>query len=52
MNLPHIPCIAHKLNLIVQQSLRLTKITNDNETTFDHADNNLKTILKKCRNIV
>lgn len=51
MNLPHLPCIAHKLNLIVQQSLQLNEIINENEATNDE-DDNLKNILKKCRNIV
>lgn len=55
MNLPHLPCIAHKLNLIVQQSLQLTEIINENVATLEHEDDDddsLKKILKTCRNIV
>jgi len=48
MDIPQIPCTAHKLNLIVQQSLEMSEV--------DEADRDetggLKNILKKCRNIV
>lgn len=51
MNLAHIPCTAHKLNLVVQQSIKC----NDDEEVGpeDNTDEgNLRTILKKCRSIV
>jgi len=48
MNIPQIPCTAHKLNLIVQQSLELSE--EDEQDTTDTGG--LKMILKKCRNIV
>lgn len=41
LDIPQIPCTAHKLNLIVQQSLELTDDTGG-----------LKIISKKCRNLV
>ncbi|XP_008181981.1 zinc finger BED domain-containing protein 1-like [Acyrthosiphon pisum] len=48
MDIPQIPCTAHKLNLIVQQSLEMSEV--------DEADRDetggFKNILKKCRNIV
>lgn len=49
MNIPHVPCAAHKFNLIVQQALQI----NEDDTTGTEQDaNTLKNILKKCRNIV
>jgi hypothetical protein len=52
MNLSHIPCTAHKLNLVVQQALKLC----DDETVGSENNNSdeedLKLILKKCRSIV
>lgn len=41
MNLPHVPCTAHKLNLVVQQALQLS----DNEDGLD--DNTDECNLKK-----
>ncbi|XP_060879286.1 E3 SUMO-protein ligase ZBED1-like [Metopolophium dirhodum] len=46
MDIPQIPCTAHKLNLIVQQSLEISEEDDTDET------GGLKNILKKCRNIV
>ncbi|XP_022165454.1 zinc finger BED domain-containing protein 1-like [Myzus persicae] len=51
MGLSHLPCTAHKLNLIVQKALELS----DNEEIGpdDNTDeSDLKKIFKKCRNIV
>ncbi|XP_050057178.1 E3 SUMO-protein ligase ZBED1-like [Aphis gossypii] len=57
MNIQHIPCTAHKLNLVVRNALSLT----DNDVNVDgniennddgSSDSRLKEILKKCRNIV
>lgn len=48
MHIQHIPCTAHKLNLIVQQALQLS----ENGTTEEQQDLELNAILKKCRNIV
>lgn len=51
MNLSHLPCIAHKLNLVVQQALKLC----DDEGVGpenDSDEGDLKTVLKKCRTIV
>jgi len=51
MNLCHLPCIAHKLNLIVQQALQLSDDEGVGpENNSDEGD--LKLILKKCRIIV
>lgn len=48
MDIPQIPCTAHKLNLIVQESLQLSE--EDGHDTPDTSG--LQIILKKCRNIV
>jgi len=48
MDIPQIPCTAHKLNLIVQQSLEMSEV---DEADIDETGG-LKNILKKCRNIV
>jgi len=51
MNLSHLPCIAHKLNVVIQQALKLS----DNEGVGpenDSEEGDLKTILKKCHTIV
>jgi len=48
MDIPQIPCTAHKLNLIVQQSLEMSEV---DEAERDETGG-LKNILKKCRNIV
>jgi len=51
MNLSHLPCIAHKLNLVVQQALKLSDDEGVGpENNSDEGD--LKKILKKCRTIV
>lgn len=49
MNIPHVPCAAHKFNLIVQQALQ---ISGDDTIGTEQDANTLKNILKKCRNIV
>ncbi|CAI6371372.1 unnamed protein product [Macrosiphum euphorbiae] len=52
MNLPHIPCTAHKLNLIVSQAL-MTNIDYDDQVSFEDNDaDQIKFLLKKCRSIV
>lgn len=48
MKIQHIPCTAHKLNLIVQQSLQLS----EDDRIGEQQDLGLNQILKKCRNIV
>jgi len=50
MGIQHIPCTAHKLNLVVQQALYLT----DDDKAGDNAnyEEKMKNILKKCRSIV
>lgn len=51
MNLSHVPCTAHKLNLIVQHSLLLSgKEETRPDTNTNESD--LKNLLKKCRAIV
>lgn len=45
MNIPQIPCTAHKLNLVVQKSIEQSE-------EDEHDTGGLKMILKKCRNIV
>lgn len=51
MNLSHLPCIAHKLNLVVQKALQLYDDEGvGSENNSDEGD--LKLILKKCRIIV
>ncbi|XP_050062434.1 E3 SUMO-protein ligase ZBED1-like [Aphis gossypii] len=51
MNLSHLPCIAHKLNLVVQKALQLSDDEGVGpENNSDEGD--LKLILKKCRIIV
>jgi len=51
MDLLHLPCIAHKLNLVVKNALKLSddEEINVNDNT-DESD--LKKIFKKCRNMV
>jgi len=49
MDIPHIPCTAHRLNLIVQQSLELPE---DELIGEEDAGRSIKAILKKCRSIV
>jgi len=52
MNLPHVPCTAHKLNLIVSQAL-MTDIDYDDQVSFEDNDaDQIKFLLKKCRSIV
>jgi len=52
MDLPHIPCTAHKLNLIVSQAL-MTNLDYDEEVSFEDNDaDQIKLLLKKCRGIV
>ncbi|XP_015375592.1 PREDICTED: zinc finger BED domain-containing protein 1-like [Diuraphis noxia] len=51
MDLSHLPCIAHKLNFAVQNSLKLS----DNQEigpSDDIDESDLKELFKKCRNIV
>jgi len=51
MGLSHLPCTAHKLNLIVQKALKLSD--NEEITPDDNTDErDLKKIFKKCRSIV
>lgn len=57
MNIQHIPCTAHKLNLVVRNVLSLTDDdlnvdTNNVNNDGGSSDSQLKEILKKCRNIV
>lgn len=57
MNIQHIPCAAHKLNLVVRNALSLTDDdlnvdTNNVNNDGGSSDSQLKEILKKCRNIV
>lgn len=57
MNIQHIPCTAHKLNLVVRNALNLPDDgLNINENIVHNddgsSDSRLKEILKKCRNIV
>jgi len=53
MNIQHIPCTAHKLNLIVQQVLFLTEDDLVGEESNELRDSEkIKLIFKKCRNIV
>ncbi|XP_015376635.1 PREDICTED: zinc finger BED domain-containing protein 1-like [Diuraphis noxia] len=49
MDIPQVPCTAHRLNLIVQQSL---DISEEDEQDDTDETGGLKNILKKCRNIV
>lgn len=46
MNLSHVPCTAHKLNLIVQQSLLLSD-NEDTEPNTNANESDLKNLLKK-----
>ena len=51
MNLSHLPCIAHKLNLVVQNSLKLSDNQEiDPSDGIDESD--LKKLFKKCRDMV
>jgi len=53
MNKQHIPCTAHKLNLVVQQALYLTEDDSvGDESNELHDSGKIKLILKKCRIIV
>lgn len=53
MDLPHLPCIAHKINLIVQKTLQLIDYEeNEDSLTDNNYEEDLKKILKKCRSIV
>ncbi|XP_050062310.1 E3 SUMO-protein ligase ZBED1-like [Aphis gossypii] len=49
MGIQHMPCIAHKLNLVVQHALYLTDDAEAGDNTYAEQ---LKNILKKCRGIV
>lgn len=51
MDLSHLPCIAHKLNLVVQNSLKLSG-NQETDPSDDTEESNLKKLFKKCRNIV
>jgi len=49
MNLPHVPCTAHKLNLIVSQAL-MTSIDYDDQVSFEDNDaDQIKFLLKKMQ---
>lgn len=48
---PHIPCTAHILNLIVTKSLKVQCNTNE-EIEFNDNIHDLNVLLKKCRSIV
>ncbi|KAL4113409.1 hypothetical protein QTP88_017034 [Uroleucon formosanum] len=53
MNIQHIPCTAHKLNLVVQQALYLSEDDSVGEESHElHDSGKIKLILKKCRVIV
>lgn len=53
MNIQHIPCTAHKLNLIVQQALFLNEDDSVGDESNKLSDSEkIKLIFKKCRNIV
>jgi len=50
LGIQHVPCTAHKLNLVVQQDLYLT---DDNEAgDYQNDATKMKNIFKKCRSIV
>jgi len=51
MDLSHLPCIAHKLNFVVQYSLKLSE-NQETDPSDDADESNLKKLFKKCRNIV
>lgn len=53
MDIQHIPCTAHKLNLVVQKALCLTEDDSVEEelNAFDDSGK-IKLIFKKCRTIV
>lgn len=49
LGIQHVPCTAHKLNLVVQQALYLT---DDNEAgDYQNDATKMKNIFKKCRSI-
>jgi len=50
MGIQHVPCTAHKLNLVVQQALYLTDDDGAGDNPNDAAK--MKNIFKKCRSIV
>lgn len=53
MNIQHIPCTAHKLNLVVQKALYLTEDDSVGEESNEfHDSGKIKLIFKKCRTIV
>lgn len=53
MNIQHIPCTAHKLNLVVQQAMYLSEDDSVGEESHElHDSVKIKLILKKCRVIV
>lgn len=51
MKIQHIPCTAHKLNLIVQQALSENCVQNPTGSQINET-NDIKYLLQKCRNIV
>ncbi|KAF0714432.1 Uncharacterized protein FWK35_00032648, partial [Aphis craccivora] len=52
MNIQHIPCTAHKLNLIVQKALYLNEDDSVGDESNELDSVKIKLILKKCRVIV
>lgn len=52
MDLSHLPCIAHKLNLVVQNSLKLSDNQEIDPSSDDTDESDLKKLFKKCRNMV
>ncbi|XP_060877420.1 E3 SUMO-protein ligase ZBED1-like [Metopolophium dirhodum] len=53
MDIQHIPCTAHKLNLVVQQALYLGEEHSAGEEINElHDSDKMKRILKKCRSIL
>lgn len=52
MNIQHIPCTAHKLNLVVQQALYLNEDDSVGDESNELDSVKIKLILKKCRVIV
>ncbi|KAL4125996.1 hypothetical protein QTP88_010228 [Uroleucon formosanum] len=51
MDLSHLPCTAHKLNLVVQNSLKLSD-NQEIDPSDDTDKSDLKKLFKKCRNMV